>query len=218
MTRLRDNIFRSAIMLMLFALVGTGILSLTNELTRQRIAQNEIDEVLHNLHAIITPDKHDNDIFKDILILKNATLLGTDKAVVVYRARKQGKPVAAVFSSIAPNGYNGTIKLLIGVRYDGQLTGVRVISHHETPGLGDAIEVDRSDWILGFDHKSLKQPEEKYWKVKKDGGVFDQFTGATITPRAIVNAVKNTLLYFRQHRDDVFKNTGKNHDQHQPNS
>jgi len=209
MTRIRDKILRSSILLMLFALVGTGILSLTNELTRDRITQNEINEVLHNLHALVAPGTHDNDIFKDTIAISNAILLGTEKPVIVYRARKQEKPVAAVFSSIAPNGYNGTIKLLIGIRYNGKLTGVRVLSHHETPGLGDAIEAERSDWILGFEHKSLKQPEEKYWRVKKDGGYFDQFTGATITPRAIVKAVKNTLLYFKQHRDEVFTPSGK---------
>jgi len=212
MTRIREKILRSSILLMLFALVGTGILSLTNELTRGRIAQNEIDEVLRNLHAIISPDMHDNNIFSDTIHIRHTTLSGTEKPIVVYRARKQGKPVAAVFSSIAPNGYNGTIKLLIGIHYNGQLTGVRVLSHHETPGLGDAIEAERSAWIFGFNQKSLQNPDEKHWKVKKDGGVFDQFTGATITPRAIVKAVKNTLLYFRQHRDKVFSSTGKDND------
>ncbi len=204
MTTIRKNMIRSALLLSLFALVGTGLLSLTYEATHERIAQNERDELIRNLHKIISPDKHDNDIFHDTIEIQHPYLLGTEKPVTVYRARKNGVPVTAVFSSIAPNGYNGTIKLLIGIDTKGQLTGVRVIAHRETPGLGDAIEAERSDWILGFKGKSLLKPAEKDWKVKKDGGFFDQFTGATITPRAIVKAVKNTLLYYKLNKHLIY--------------
>ncbi len=109
-----------------------------------------------------------------------------------------------VYSSIAPNGYNGPIQLLIGVYANGHLAGVRVVKHRETPGLGDAVSITYSDWILGFNDKSLSNPEPGKWKVKRDGGIFDQFTGATITPRAVVNAVHNALLYFEKNQDTLF--------------
>jgi electron transport complex protein RnfG len=105
---------------------------------------------------------------------------------------------------VVPDGYSGPIKLLVAVNYDGTLGGVRVISHKETPGLGDKIEESRSDWVLGFNGKSLTDPLLEKWKVKRDGGIFDQFTGATITPRSIVSAVKHTLLYERDHRDALY--------------
>jgi len=116
-----------------------------------------------------------------------------------------GWPVAAVFAPVAPDGYNGNIRLLVAVRLDGTLAGVRVLAHRETPGLGDNIEAERSDWILGFSGKSLQDPKADSWKVQRDGGVFDQFTGATITPRAVVKAVKNTLLYYQEHGQKLFE-------------
>jgi electron transport complex protein RnfG len=209
MKNARENMIRAAIILSLFAFIGTAVLSFTHETTKDRIARNERDELLRSLHNIIKPDMHDNDIFNETIQVRDSELLGTDEPVKVYIARKDSKPVAAVFASIAPNGYNGRIKLLVGVNLDAKLTGVRVISHMETPGLGDAIEEQRSDWILGFTGKSLQNPTENQWKVKKDGGYFDQFTGATITPRAIVKAVYNTLLYFRAHKQTLFAKSGK---------
>lgn len=199
------NMVTAALLLAIFSVIGTGLVAYTFENTKQRIELNEKNALLHSLHELITPSSHDNDIFKDTIEVYSPDLLGSRKPVTVYRARMKGQPVAAVFTSIAPNGYSGAIKLLIGVRYDGTLAGVRVITHHETPGLGDAIEPERSGWILGFAGKSLKDPAEKNWKVKKDGGVFDQFTGATITPRAVVKAIRDTLVYFSNNRDKLFK-------------
>ncbi len=205
----RENMIRSAVVLTLFAFVGTSLLSFTHEATEERIANNERDELLRGLQHIISSEKYDNDIFNDTLSILSPQWLGSEEAVTVYLARKQGKPIAAVFSSVAPNGYNGAINLLVGVDLDGVLTGVRVIKHKETPGLGDVIDEKRSDWIYGFTGKSLAQPVEKQWKVKKDGGYFDQFTGATITPRAVVKAVRNTLLYFKANKHNLFADTGK---------
>ena len=112
--------------------------------------------------------------------------------------------MAAVFNSIAPNGYSGKIHLLVGVYFDGSIAGVRAIKHAETPGLGDALEIQKSPWVLDFDSKSLDNPAQGHWLVKRDGGVFDQFTGATITPRAVVQAAKNTLLYYEKNADTLF--------------
>lgn len=198
------NMIISALLLALFSIAGTAIVALTFDLTRDTIAENERVYLLNSLHIIIDEDEHDNDLFSDTKQLLAPDLLGSKKAQTVYLARKGGKPVAAVFSSIAPDGYNGNIHLLVGVYADGTLAGVRVLKHLETPGLGDGIEADRSDWIQDFAGLSLSQPDNKGWAVKKDGGRFDQFTGATITPRAVVKAVHNTLLYFRQHRATIF--------------
>lgn len=187
----------------LFAVVGTGLVALTYEGTAERIAENERQSLLRSLHQIISPDSHDNDIYADIIEV-NDPLLGSEQPVNVYRARQGKEPVAAVIASIAPDGYGGAIKLLVGIHYGGTLAGVRVVSHKETPGLGDAIEAERSDWILGFEGRTLGNPDERHWKVKKDGGVFDQFTGATITPRAVVKAVYNTLRYYQKHREALF--------------
>lgn len=187
----------------LFAVAGTGLVALTYDGTAERIAENEREYLLRSLHQIIPPDSHNNDIYTDVIQVRDP-LLGTSQSVAVYRARRDKEPVAAVLASVAPDGYGGAIKLLVGINYDGTIAGVRVVSHKETPGLGDAIEAERSPWILGFNGHSLGDPDEKGWKVKKDGGVFDQFSGATITPRAVVKAVANTLRYFKSHRKALF--------------
>jgi Na+-translocating ferredoxin:NAD+ oxidoreductase subunit G len=201
------DIIGSALLLGLFAVAGTGLVAYTHEATRDRIAANERDALLRSLHAVVDPARHDNDIFLDVTHVTAPTLLGTREPVAVYRARLAGEPVAAVLASVAPDGYSGTIRLLVAVNYDGTVGGVRVLAHRETPGLGDQIEESRSDWILRFAGRSLTDPAEVRWRVRKDGGVFDQFTGATITPRAVVQAIRHTLLYFEAHRDELFADT-----------
>lgn len=190
-------------LLALFAAAGTGLVALTHQQTAGKIAANERAALLRSLSALVAADSIDNDITKDIRSVAQPELLGSE-STQVYLGRKQGKPVAAVFTTIVPNGYSGPIKLLVAVNIDGTLGGVRVVSHKETPGLGDKMEVNRSDWIHSFTGKSLQNPSFSRWKVKKDGGYFDQFTGATITPRGIVRGVKNTLLYFDRYRDALF--------------
>lgn len=195
----------------LFSMAGTGFVTLAFYGTETRIAENERAALLQNLSALVPDSLYDNDIVDDTVQLESNSMAG-GYPVTVYRARKAGRPVAAVFSTVAPDGYNGNIKLLVAVREDGTLSGVRAISHKETPGLGDGIEENRSDWILGFADKSLKNPEEKKWAVKRDGGFFDQFTGATITPRAVVKAVKNTLLYYQANKDKIYSLSNKKTD------
>jgi electron transport complex protein RnfG len=194
----------TASLLMLFAVIGAAVVGLTFTQTEDDIKHNEELTLLKKLNNIIPADSYDNDLLQDIITLKANPLLGTDEQSLAYRARKNKKNVAVVFSSIAPNGYNGPIHLLVGIKADGTLAGVRVVKHRETPGLGDAVSSTHSDWILGFDGKSLSNPEQKGWKVKRDGGIFDQFTGATITPRAVVKAVHNALLYFDQNQATLF--------------
>jgi len=195
---------RSGLLLAAFAVVGGSLVALSHEGTRERIAANERAALLRSLHAVIKPGEHDNDIFEDVIRVQSLAWLGTKDPVAVYRARKQGQPVAAVLTPTAPDGYNGNIRLLVGVYYDGTLSGVRVVAHQETPGLGDALDERRSEWIFGFAGRSLTDPEPDLWKVKRDGGVFDQFTGATISPRAVVAAIYRALKYFEANRDELF--------------
>jgi len=195
---------KTAMALALFAITGTAVVALTFSLTKDLIAENERQAIMLSLNALVPATQHDNDMFNDTIQLTDPKLLGSKGAVTVYRARQENMPIAAVFESIAPDGYNGRIKLLIAIHEDGTVAGVRVVSHKETPGLGDSIEHNRSNWILFFDGRSLFNPTKAGWRVKKDGGIFDQFTGATITPRAIVKAVYNSLIYFSLNKDRVF--------------
>jgi len=198
------QILLSGFFLFLFAVVSTSFVAVTEHNTREAIAENERRVLLRNLHALLPAGRLDNDIVNDTLLITASPLLGTENESPVYRARLRGDPVAVVFNSIAPNGYSGKIHLLVGVYFDGSIAGVRAIKHAETPGLGDALEIQKSPWVLDFDTKSLDNPVRGHWLVKRDGGVFDQFTGATITPRAVVQAVKNTLLYYEKNADTLF--------------
>ena len=199
------NMIISAVVLALFAIVGTFFVSFTYDNTIDRINENKRLALLKAFHVLISPDSHDNDIFTDIIQVKNKDLLGSKNLVDIYRARKENKPVAVIINSVAPDGYNGKIELLVAINYDSTLAGVRVVHHMETPGLGDAIEESRSNWITKFKSHSLTSLDKKDWAVKRDGGKFDQFTGATITPRAIVKAVYNTLRYYKEHRETLYE-------------
>ena len=201
----RRQVLISGAFLWLFAVAGTTLVALTEYSTSEAIAENERQLLLRNLYALLPPDELDNDIASDTVTLPPSPLLGTEAESVAYRARRNGEPVAVVFNSVAPNGYSGRIHLLVGVYVDGSLAGVRVVKHAETPGLGDAIEARKSDWIHDFDGKSLGNPDVDGWRVKRDGGEFDQLTGATITPRAVVEAVRDTLLYYRDNADMIFR-------------
>jgi len=195
------------IILLLFALLGTAMVAYTYDQTREQIAANERATLLRKLHRLIAPETHNNVLLEDTVSVQDEALLGSENPVMVYRARKDGEPVALVIAAIAPDGYSGPIKLLIGINVDGSLSGVRVVAHRETPGLGDAIDETRSDWIRSFDGKSLQAPDVERWAVRKDGGEFDQLTGATITPRAVVKAVRNALLYYQDHQEALFAPT-----------
>ena len=189
-----------------FSILGVGLVSATYEVTKERIAYNERLSLLRKLQAMVPPESVDNDMVADRIEVHDKELLGSG-TTYVYRGRKNGQPVAAVLTPVVPDGYSGPIKLLVTVRTDGTLGGVRVVAHKETPGLGDKIEEEKSDWIFGFAGKSLGKPPLERWEVKRDGGDFDQFTGATITPRSVVKAVKNTLLFMQRKGRDVYQET-----------
>jgi len=204
MQDLKSTLWRTTSRLTLFALVGAILIVGSYHSTHQQIVHNEKMTLLQTLNGLIPQNSYDNDLVNDSIEMENRAFLGSSKPMTIYRARKQKQAVAAIINSIAPDGYSGNIYLVVAVNYDGTLAGVRVLSHQETPGLGDYVEARRSKWILGFNQRSLNNPEEERWKVKRDGGVFDQFTGATITPRAVVKAVHKTLLFYQQYRDALF--------------
>ena len=204
MPKIFKSMVISAILLGLFSIAGTFLVSFIFDNTIEQIEENRRQSLLKKLHVLIPPATHDNDLFTDTIEVTDKNLLGTAKPVTVYRARKNQKPVAAIINSHAPDGYSGDIELLVAIYHDGTIAGVRVLRHRETPGLGDAIDEKRSDWINIFQKRSLENPGKKGWAVKRDGGVFDQFTGATISPRAIVKAVHKTLQYYDKHREKIF--------------
>ncbi|MDS4026974.1 MAG: electron transport complex subunit RsxG [Candidatus Contendobacter sp.] len=194
----------AALILAGFAVVGTGLVAVTYTSTKDIIAEAQRQTLEANLNQLVPANRYDNRVTEDTIAVTAPEWLGTDQPVTVYRARKNGQPVALFATPYAPDGYSGPIQLLIGVYADGTLAGARVLAHKETPGLGDGIEERRSPWILAFAGKSLGNPAPERWKVRKDGGVFDQFTGATITPRAVVKATRKFLEYVQAHQAQLF--------------
>ena len=197
MQMIRQSVSRNSIILGIFAIATTGRVVLTANLTRDSIAKAVEDTLKKSLFEVMPRDRLDNDLLNDQLSLPADKLLGTNAAKAAYVAKQNGDPSGVILQSVAPEGYGGSINLLVGIDSQGAITGVRVIPpHFETPGLGDAVEVQKSTWILSFNGKSLANTPESRWRVKKDGGEFDAFTGATITPRAVVDAVYKALQYF----------------------
>ncbi|MFV0455320.1 MAG: electron transport complex subunit RsxG [Pseudomonas sp.] len=199
---LSRSISKNALVLGLFAIVTVGAVTLLQQFTAERIQASERAAQLRALNEILPRGSYDNELL-DSSIEVHHPLLGTRQAVPAYIALNDGKPSAVILQAIAPDGYGGAIHLLVGVLADGRIAGVRVVRHRETPGLGDKIELAKSQWIRSFENRSLTSPASSGWAVKKDRGEFDQFAGATITPRAVVGAVHRTLQYFDAHKDEL---------------
>lgn len=199
---LRDST-TTALALTVFAVIAAGLLAGTYTLTREPIEAGVRQAKLKLLSGALPPGGFDNDPVDATRALPADPRLGLKKPGTAYLARQGDAPVAIVLEAVAPDGYSGDIRLLVGIRADGTVSGVRVVSHRETPGLGDYIEIARSDWIRGFDGRSLTAPGAEGWRVKKDGGAFDSMAGATITPRAVVKAVRKALEYFEVHRAEL---------------
>lgn len=195
---------RGAILLIVSALLAALMLAGLDQLTANRIAGNIAAEKLKALRAVLVPDSYDNEPHVDVTWAQNPDLLGSPDPLPVYRARLGSAPVAAVLTVIATNGFAGEIRLLVGVGNDGKLTGVRVIEHTETPGLGDKIEAGKSGWILGFAGLQAEYPAGAEWTLTQAGGRFDQISGATVTSRAVLNATRNAVVYFAAHQQDLF--------------
>ncbi|MDA8789490.1 electron transport complex subunit RsxG [Pseudomonadales bacterium] len=203
--RLWLSISKNALLLGLFALICTGLIATTFIGTEDEIAMQQRAARLKALLEIIPTDRHNNDMLQDnIEIFENA--LGHREPQPLFLARNDGKPVALIYPATARDGYSGDIRYIVGINLaDDTVAGVRVLKHRETPGLGDGIEVRKSNWIKSFNGKSLGQPSIDQWSVKKDGGVFDGFTGATITPRALAKSVAQTLQHHQQYGKGYLK-------------
>ncbi|MEO9335400.1 electron transport complex subunit RsxG [Ectopseudomonas guguanensis] len=193
------SMLKNALVLGLFAIGTVGSVALLQQGTATRIAAAEREAQVRALAEILPSGSYDNHLLDNRIEL-NAPELGHRSPQSAYLALKGDQPSALILPVTAPDGYSGAIHLLVGIFADGRLAGVRVLGHRETPGLGDKIELAKSDWIRSFEGKSLSDPNEDGWAVKKDRGDFDQFAGATITPRAVVKAVHGALRYFDKHR------------------
>jgi electron transport complex protein RnfG len=199
----RNMIIGNGRSLGLFVLGATALVFSMFLLTRDQISVNERQVMIEQLESVLLSVHYDNDILAQAHTLNAAQATGVNTPMPYYIATSRHAPVALVFTVIAPDGYAGPIKLLIGLRPTGEILSVRAIAHQETPGLGDAIEIKKSNWISQFDRQSLHKTALAEWKVKKDTGHFDQLTGATITPRAVVKAIRNLLIYFQANQTQL---------------
>lgn len=202
-----SNGVRDAGILAGFTLCFTAMMAGVYGLTRDTVLRNETEARSRLVAQVLPAGSYDNDLLTDSRELPQADSrrLGIDSGAHVYLAKKGGTTIAVVLETTAPDGYAGAIKLLVAVGRDGSTQGVRVVTHKETPGLGDYIDVAKSNWIHQFDGKSLSQPSPERWKVRKDGGDFDANAGATISPRAVVRAVKGALEYAAENRQKLFE-------------
>lgn len=169
-----------------------------------RIAANERARIVARLNSVLEPALRGRDLTTTRLAVTDEEHLGSADPVDIFVLTDRGAPMATVFATVAPHGYNASIDLLIGVAPIGTVTGVRAVRHRETQGLGDAIDIAKSGWMLQFDGKALTAPARELWAIDQDEGEFDAISGATVTSRAVVTAVKNTLLYFEAHRDELY--------------
>lgn len=208
MPEISRSMLKNALVLGLFAIATVGSVAVLQQATAERIAKAERAAQVRALSEILPQGSYDNHLLDNSIQLHDP-LLGSKSPQTAYIALKDGQPSAIILRATAPDGYSGAIHLLIGIQANGQLAGVRVLSHKETPGLGDKIELAKSAWIRSFDGKSLNNPNDEGWAVKKDRGEFDQFAGATITPRAVVKAVHKALQFFDTNRQQLFANQVK---------
>lgn len=209
---LGKSISKNSAILATFAAITAGLIAATFQTTAGRISEAERHAAQKALFEIVPQSRHNNDLLSDTLVVPpaEAALLHMPEPALIHVARHDEEPIAFIIPTTATDGYSGDIRLLIGVNADGSVAGVRVLSHRETPGLGDKIELNKNPWVLGFDGKSLGNPVLENWQVKKDGGDFDQFAGATITPRAVVNQVRRVLTYVQDHRDELLNRARNN--------
>ena len=197
-------VLKGGITLAAIAAICTALVAATYELTDDRIAANAQAWVEQSLQPVLADLAYDGGISESMLVIPVPHDLPGNDDAVIYRVYSGDSPVAALFVVTARDGYSGPIRLLVGVDFNGTVTGIHVLEHRETPGLGDGIESAKSNWARQFKGRSLGDPISDGWKIKGDGGEFDQLTGASVTPRAIVKAVRETLEYFATGRATVF--------------
>lgn len=194
----------AAFVLLAAALIASAVVLLIVQPTRAPIARNEAAQLMKTLRTVLPAGAWDNEPHLDRILVTAPDLLGSEEPLPIYRARLRGEPVAAVITVVARKGYVGPIRLWVTLTADGRIYAVRAVAHSETPGLGDRIDADRSTWMENFSGRSLDDPPAASWAVRRDGGEFDQMTGATITSRAVVGAVRDAALYYAAHREEIF--------------
>ncbi len=198
------KMLKSATLLTVFVIIGIIFLLITKLITNPAIEKAKVEEMKIAFNQVLSSNEYDNSPFEDQKIITDIQAFKTPQPIVIYRARKNKQPVALIIETIAPDGYSGNIKIMVAIKNDNRVSGVRILEHKETPGLGDKIEIRKDDWVTKFNGMSVRDDNLAKWRVKKDGGQFDQFTGATITPRAVVKAVKNTILYVTEHKKELY--------------
>ncbi len=198
------GVIKGGVTLAAIAAICTLLVAATYQLTADRIAANEQAWLERSLEPALSGLSFEGSITESKLEIPPPHDLPGNDTAIVYRVFAEGAPVAALFVVTARDGYAGPIRILVGVGTDGTVTGVRIVEHRETPGLGDRIDQSRSDWVFQFDGHSLGNPVEARWLLEVDGGDFDQLTGASVTPRAVIKAIRDTLIYFDAHRDEIF--------------
>jgi Na+-translocating ferredoxin:NAD+ oxidoreductase subunit G len=195
---------RSAAVLTVAAILAVGLVAVVHDRALPQIEASRRAEQLRQLTAVLGDIAYDNDPLTDLLLVHDPEYLGTTEPLPAHRVRRDGQPIAVLLNAVAPDGYTGPLRLLVAIDAQGRLLGVRVLEHRETPGLGDFVEERRTDWIRQFDGRSLDAPPPARWQVARDGGDFDQYTGATITSRAVTHAVRDALTHFARHRAELF--------------
>ena len=183
-----------------FATLSAAFLVIGDNSTRDTIALRIDEDVQASLRQVVPDNIHDNNLLENTVTIRDEK-----RTVLFHRATKDSKVTAVAFT-VTGKGYAGDIVLVMGVNAQGEMLGVRVLTHAETPGLGDKIEEKKDNWIYSFNGLSLDNVPKSQWAVKKDGGRFDQFSGATITPRAVVKAVKEGLQFFKMHQGEILTN------------
>ncbi len=198
------KISSTAAAMIIFSLLASTALSISYFVTKTPIEESDARAKRIFLNQVIPSNLYDNNLVKDTISLEPNPLIGNKKNIDIYRAKKNNQVIAVIIETIAPDGYSGEIKTLVGIDQEDKILGVRVITHKETPGLGDYIEIEKSQWIKNFDIKSLDKMTEKEWAVKKDGGDFDYVSGATITPRAVIKSTYKSLIYAKENKKRLF--------------
>lgn len=199
------SIYKNAFELAAFALLSIGLIAVFHWLTKDKIQAEMQAKLARTLSQIVPPSKYNNDVYHECIVIDSAGVLHPKKSTKFYRMTQDDTPVATVFTVTTTQGYNGAIEIILGIyEKDDSIAGVRVVQHNETPGLGDKLEIHKSDWITQFSGVSLNDIPADQWKVKKDGGQFDAFTGATITPRAALSAIAAGLTFYQANKPAIF--------------
>lgn len=196
---------KTAWVMIVFTIISTFGLAIIYHSTKAPISRAEADVRMRLFGQILPTTFYDNALLQDAIKQTSGGDLGNRDVTMIHRARLKNQPAAVILEATAPDGYSGDIKLLVAIKATGEIVGVRVLDHKETPGLGDYIDIGHGDWIKNFDAQSLEKTKDEAWFVKKDGGQFDFMTGATITPRAVVKAVHKVLQFYQSHQQAIFE-------------